>query len=390
MTWFGRFAGVSPSFSDRVLFCPTASGCLGAGAMANRSLLWGYIYSHPDEPKAAQPANLLGQRSDRAAAVMNTNGCLPRWLDGCAKIVGDRVLLTPADSDSLVCLNLDDGKPMWAAQPRGEHHYVACVHKGLVVLVGRNTIDAIKLDDGSKAWSCTIDDLPSGAGVCGHGSYAGKQYFLPLSSGEVITIDLESGKIVGRARSHGGEAPGNLVCDRGQIISQGLDALDLYPQAVAARDDVARRLAANPDDIEGLTLRGELRLDEGKTTEAAADFRRAYALDEKSPVTNSLGRGHTRELLRDALQVALQDDFAAIASTAGELEKLLDDGAQRAAFFRLMATGLERCRPVEAGGRLLLETRRLGAGESGPRRRWLAPVATRLLGPGPAWHAISQ
>ena len=75
------------------------------------------------------------------------------------------------------------------------------MHKGVVVLVGRNSIDAINLEDGSKAWGGRSISLPSGAGVCGHGCYSGGQYFVPLSSGEVMTIDLESGKVLGTAKS---------------------------------------------------------------------------------------------------------------------------------------------------------------------------------------------
>ena len=128
--------------------------------------------------------------------------------------------------------------------------------------------------------------------------------------------------------------PGNLVCYRGRVISQGLDGLELYYQIDAARDEVARRLAANPDDVEGLTLRGEMSLDAGKSTEAVADFRRAYSLDKKSE-----SHGRTRELLRDALLAGLHDDFAAHRSMAGEVEQLLDDPAQRATYLRYMAAG---------------------------------------------------
>ena len=122
----------------------------------------------------------------------NSNGPVPRWLDGTATIVNGRVLITPAEADALYCLNLADGKPVWPAKPRveqgeqGGHYYIACVHKGLVVLVGRTAIDAIKLEDGSKAWGGRAINLPSGAGVCGHGCHVGGQYFVPLSSGRYV------------------------------------------------------------------------------------------------------------------------------------------------------------------------------------------------------------
>ena len=132
--------------------------------------------------------------------------------------------------------------------------------------------------------------------------------------------------------------PGNLVCYRGRVISQGLDGLEVYYQVDAARDEVARRLAANPDDVEGLTLRGEMFLDAGKSAEAVADFRRAYSLMNKASDLH----GRTRELLRDALLAGLHDDFVAHRSMASEVEPLLDDAGQRATYFRCMATGFHR------------------------------------------------
>jgi outer membrane protein assembly factor BamB len=330
-----RLEGVSPSYSDGVLICPTGSGCVVAVDLATRSLLWGYIYGHPGDPTAAR----RGRGMPFPVAFSNSGAPVPHWLDGTAIIVNGRVLITPAEADALYCLNLADGKPMWAPQPRGEHYYVACVHKGVVVLVGRNSIDAVKLEDGSKAWDGRTITMPSGAGVCGHGCYAGRQYFVPLSSGEVMSIDLESGKVVSIVKSRRSAVPGNLVCYRGRVISQGLDGLEVYYQADAARDEVARRLVANPDDVEGLRLRGEMLLDAGKLAEAVADFRRAYGLDKDQ---KSESHGLLRELLRDALLAGLRDDFSAHRAMAGEVEPLLDDPAQRATYLRCMATGLHR------------------------------------------------
>jgi outer membrane protein assembly factor BamB len=329
-----RLAGVSPSYCDGVLICPTGANCVVAVDLATHTLLWGYIYSRPGE--TVQGRRMRGMNQVQMA-FNNNAGFVPRWLDGTATIVNGKVLLTPAEADFLYCLNLADGKPLWAPQPRGEHVYVACVHKGVVVLVGRNSIDAIKLEDGSKAWGGNAISIPAGAAVCGRGCYVGNQYFVPVNSGEVMAIDVESGKVVATAKSRRSAVPGNLICYRDRVISQGLDGLELYYQVDAARDEVARRLVANPEDVEGLTLRGEMKLDAGKSAEAVADFRRAYNLDKKSE-----SHGRTRELLRDALLAGLRDDFAAHRSMAAEVEPLLDDAAQRATFLRYMAAGFQR------------------------------------------------
>ena len=344
-----RLAGVSPSYSDGVLVCPTGAGCIVAVDLASHSLLWGYVYSRPGEQGA--PRRMRGVPFPNAFMNSSNGPIVNRWLDGTAVIVNGRVLVTPAEADALYCLNLSDGKPVWPPKPRneaGEHgepldrRYIASVYKGAVVVAGRSTMEAVNLEDGGKAWGGRIINVPSGATVCGHGCCAGGQYFLPISSGEVLSIDLESGKVVATAKSRPGTmysrsaAPGNLICYRGRVISQGLDGLEVYYQADVAREEVVRRLAANPDNVEGLTLRGEMLLDAGKSAEAVADFRRAFGLDKKSD-----SHGRTRELLRDALLTGLRDDFAAHRSMAGEVEPLLDDAAQRATYCRYMAAGFQ-------------------------------------------------
>jgi outer membrane protein assembly factor BamB len=336
-----RLAGVSPSYADGVLICPTGSGCVVAVDLATRSLLWGYVYPRDDNNQGA------GRRWQRMAPMAmafanSQGGPVARWLDGTAMIAGGRVLLTPAEADMLYCVNLGDGKQCWKL-PRSsqDHHeeryYIACVHQGNVVLVGRNGIDTVNLETGKKAWDDRSIVFPAGASVTGHGFYSGNRYYVPLSSGEVVAVDLDAGKIVATAKSRKGVVPGNLVCYRGRIISEGLGSVEVYYQLDAARTDSAQLLAKNGDDVEGLTLRGEIALDEGRSSDAVADFRRAYAID-----TQTDSRVRTRELLRDALLSGLRDNFAAHRSLAGELEKLLDEPIQKTTYLRYMAMGLQR------------------------------------------------
>ena len=75
-------------------------------------------------------------------------------------------------------------------------------------------------------------------------------------------------------------------------------------------------MAANPDDAEFLSLRGETLLNAGKRSEAVASFRRAYELE---------GNPRTRQLLRETLLDGLRTEFAAYRDRSGEVERLLDD-----------------------------------------------------------------
>jgi outer membrane protein assembly factor BamB len=219
-----RLAGVSPSYSDGVLVCPTGAGSVVALDPSSRSLLWAYVYPG-FETRREGPRRLMNRVE---SAFVSPDGPVPRWVDGVAVVSGGRVLLTPAEADVLCCLDLADGKPRWPAQPRGEHLYIACVHRGIAALVRSNFIDAINLKDGSNAWNGRSIACPDKGTVSGHGFYSGNKYYLPLNSGVIATIDLDAGRIAATVKLGGNAIPGNLVCAEGLVVSQGVDGVETY------------------------------------------------------------------------------------------------------------------------------------------------------------------
>jgi outer membrane protein assembly factor BamB len=324
-----RIGGLSPSYADGILICPTGVGAVVAVDLATRSLRWGYRYGRETNPNAMRQQQMMAMRFGGYQG----GGPMPRWLDGTATIVEGRVLITPAESDALYGLNLVDGASLWDAVPRQDDLYLACVHAGKIVLVGRHELRALNLSDGRPAWEGRVVTLPAGSTPSGRGFATGNRYYLPLSSAEVAAVDLDAGKIVQTSKSREGRVPGNLVCYQGKVISQSWDGIEVFFQADALREEIGRRLAAKPDDAEALRLRGEVLLDEGKLAEAIGSLRRAYQVgaDER-----------TRQLLRESLLEGLRSDFAGYRSRTGEIEGLLDDPPQRAAYLRLMAGGLQK------------------------------------------------
>jgi outer membrane protein assembly factor BamB len=320
-----RWSGMSPSYADGVLVCPTSAGAIVGVDLATRSLLWGYRYGqgrHGNQPNMGIVAMPMASGGPAQS----------RWLDGTVAIVDGRVLATPVESDWLYCLSLIDGKELWKSA-RQDDLYVACSDRDKVVLVGRRAVRAMRLADGKPAWNGRTVALPSGATPSGRGFLAADRYFLPLSNSEVASVDLAAGKIVETAISRKGIVPGNLVCYRGKVVSQGLEGVDAYWQLDSVKAEAERRLAANPNDAEALSLRGEILLDAGKRSEAVAAFRRAYGL---------AGDARTRELLRDSLLDGLRTEFAVYRDQGGELEGLVDNAAGRAVYLRLMTDGLRR------------------------------------------------
>ncbi len=126
--------------------------------------------------------------------------------------------------------------------------------------------------------------------------------------------------------------PGNLVCYRGSIISQGADYLDAYYQLDSLKVEIAKALDKQPDDSKALAALAEVKLDQGSLGEAIELFRRSNQLKPDDT---------TREQLVEAMLEGLQSDFAAHRGSLAELDKLIEKDEQRLKYFRLVALGLQ-------------------------------------------------
>ena len=298
---YRRTTGVGPSYADGILICPTSAGAVVAVDIANRALVWGYEYSHTQQ--VPTPAMMAVRGGMVVNAYSNQSYMGDRWSDATATLADGCVILTPIESDQLFCLSLLDGKLLWKMD-RGENVYVAGIQGGNVLLVGRKQVQAFKLADGKPAWSGPVL-LPQGSMPSGRGFLSGDRLYLPLSSAEVASIDVGAGTIVARAKSRKGIIPGNLICYKGSVISQGVDSLDRFFQIEPLEKDVAAALAANPNDPIALANQGNVELDEGKIGEAIWHIRKSYAISALPS---------TRELLVEALLADLGRDFGSRAA----------------------------------------------------------------------------
>ncbi|MCX7426621.1 MAG: PQQ-binding-like beta-propeller repeat protein [Planctomycetia bacterium] len=325
-----RQAAVSPSYGDGVLVCPTANGAIVAIELATRSLLWGYQYAQKDPRRVARRVIAGGMMVPGSPVTAG----MTSWSDAHLILVDGRVLATQPESDELHCLSLIDGKLLWKC-PRDEDLYVACVDEGTIVLVGPRQARAIRLDDGRPAWEGRTVALPEQSVPSGRGFAAAGMYYLPLSTADVLVLDVKAGKSARVFKSRGGTVPGNLICHQGKVLSQGLDGLVSFHQLEALGKQVEQTLAKTPDDPTALGLRGEILLDSGMRDEAIDCLRRAYGVAQ-SP--------KTRTLLRDALLDGLGQQFEAYRTRTAEIEPLLDEPHEWARYLRLMAVGFEQAK----------------------------------------------
>lgn len=319
-----RFGGAMPSYADGMLICPTSAGAIVAVDLTTRRLAWGYQHPRLDPGARMNMAFVNGR------PVTNNTSENQRWVDSCVTLAQGKVLITPVEGNDLYCLNLADGALAWKAE-RGDGLYLAGVHNGHVIIVGANTLRALSLADGKKvAWTTTF---PENHAPSGRGFLSGDQYCLPLTSAEVLTVNLKDGKIVGHSRSRTGQMVGNLICYRGAVISQSADAIESFYQLADLQQEVTATLAKAPEDALALALRGDLRLDHGELGPAIDDLRLSLKL-RPDP--------RTRRLLFEALLERLKGDFAKHQADVDELTGLIDQPSQRLSLLRIVATGQQQ------------------------------------------------
>lgn len=354
-----RIGGISPSYANGVLVCPTGVGAMVGVDLTSRHLRWGYTYGE-DQSGNGMRRNPAWQNQMLAAA--------PRleqiWADACAIIAGDKVLITPTESDQLHCVSLAEGKPLWQRK-RGKDVYLACIHDRKAFLVGPAGMTALSLDTGKEIGNemlfvGDVDQFPllaTGAVPSGRGYSAEGRYYLPVrlpSGGAVLTVNLDTLEIEDVTAMRGEQAPGNLICHRDCVLSQNSDRLQCFYQHRSIEAQIAAALEENSADPEALLRQGEILFDRGDAVDAVELFRRSTAAFSRQ-AERSLNQGdaakygeafatavYARGLLREGLLEGLKDDFVANVETIPEIESLIDSPIDRVEFLRVLAAGQQR------------------------------------------------
>jgi len=213
-----RLAGLVPSLADGVLVCPTSTGAVAGVELATRSLLWGFQY-HRSE------SSLPPRLPLRIARLPNLPELENRSADAGATIADGRVLVTPIDSDELYCLDLLTGEELWSVA-RGDTRFVAGVHQGRILLAGPSSVTCLRLADRRPAWTPASIRLPQDAKLSGRGLWAGRCYHLPTSARQLVTIDVEAGRITATRATDA--VLGNLIAAGGALLSQSPDELSCF------------------------------------------------------------------------------------------------------------------------------------------------------------------
>jgi hypothetical protein len=260
LTW-----GAMPSISEAedIIVCPTSLGAVVAVDLTTRSLVWAYRFSrqgHSDQE------SLLSESLPRSTQ----DG---RWLDSTVVIARDAAVLAPPESHELHCLALADGRLIWK-KPRESAWFVGAVAQEVVLVVGRSELTLLRLSDGEPAWPGPLT-LPPGFVPGGRGLCTGGLYYLPLSNGGLLKVDLVEGRLEGHFKAPREQALGNLIWHEGKYISLSPTRLEVYDELAAVEIETQQRLTLDPHDAACLIRQGELDLASGRVDQAIAAFRKA-------------------------------------------------------------------------------------------------------------------
>ena len=299
---FRKVVGATPTISsDDVVICPTSGGAVVAVDLTTQSLLWAYRYSRKPA-MTTDPFHGEAPRLDQR----------DRWLDGTVTIAGDRVLLSPPESAELHCLDRHDGHVCWT-KPRGNGLFVGGVSDDRVIVVDRAGMQALSLEEGAAAWPAPLE-FPAPALVSGRGVFTGEAYYVPVTSGAILQIDMAEGRVVATHRMIRENALGNLIWQDGVFISQGPEFLQAFDEMGRVERQLQAPLPDLPRTSEELVRAGDLELSRGNVAAAIDLFRRAHV---------AAPGGAARSRLIAALLDGVRLDLPAKAEFEAELDRLL-------------------------------------------------------------------
>ncbi|GAB4152573.1 MAG: hypothetical protein Tsb009_28580 [Planctomycetaceae bacterium] len=330
--WFTSQIAVS----DGMLICPTTVGWLVAVNRTNHSVLWAHRYSKPNPDEELSRSSTLVQYKD-------LNG---RWSPSAPVISQGYVVYTPSEDNSAICVRLMDGKRVWAVSKsqtnplnsstwNSNYLYLAGVFGERVVLVGTTKITAFSLTDGKKIWDLAIP--PSAGTPSGMGVASGEHYHLPLSQGQLWSIDLTSGKLLSKLYLPDSERSlGNLTMYQGMLLSMTPLGITSFEQRTAIVEKIKERKAKFPGDAWALLKEVEMDLLKRDYPASLARLRQIQAENVPGEL-----KSRYRQAMMETLVAVIRSDFSKHDREIEELARFTQSPEEKFAHRRLAAERFE-------------------------------------------------
>lgn len=312
---------------DGVIVCPTTIGWLVAIDRSTHGILWAYRYQDFNSSNDSEP-------QDEALQPAELN---ERWSPAPPVIVDDRVIFAPPEESRMICLSLSDGRQIWS-QGRKSALYLAGVFNDQVVTVGTDFIAATNLKKESQRKVLrfkSADARPAGRGVA-----VQDRYYLPLSNGELLAINLKTFQLEGSSYLPYSDKPevqqfGNLAMYRGMLLSFGPHGLVAFEPKLSIVSELKAQLAQDPQSISAAVRQAELELLNRQFPAARAALRSVRGAD----LTGDLKQRY-RTAMVAILSALVRADLAGGDAEFDELAQLAVQPAELQALEKLRAERL--------------------------------------------------
>src|ERR1051325_2029691 len=305
--------------------------------MMTRSLVWSYPYRENAHQQIVLPGMNPNPFGRPQPGIVGTT-VISKWKSSPPALQDGKVVFTAPDADSVHGISLRDGKPLWKRSQVEGDLFMAGVFKGKVLIVGKTSIRALSLKDGSQQWAVYTGDVPAGQGV------ASKDiYYLPLKKGEILAVDIERGQVKAHNRSANQTAkPGNLVFYEGMVLSQTPTEVMAYPQLSARLVSAKADTTNDPDNMVKLTDYGELLLKDGQVNLAVDALLKVYNTKPNAPLAKRVDE-RLFEALTDLMQVdfdkASRDHLTVYKDLTSVPGNNLEEQTRKSKYFRLVGQG---------------------------------------------------
>jgi outer membrane protein assembly factor BamB len=352
-----RVGGISPCSADGLIICPTLSGLIVAFDPEQKRLAWTSGYRTMMAVRQITRSLFRGPIQVNAAYVESPD----RWRHNSVTVRAGRIVMTPLDSQQLICLDAVSGDTLWS-KPRGRGMFVGAAFDNQIIVVDDSAVRSLSLDDGDLHWTVRLNQrTPTGRGL-----RVGSLFHLPVATvisdepaaeelqsgddptneplddtGKLVTIDLRVGRLLAESKTPDGQPLGNLVAHEGRLVTQRFDSVISLESLSEVEMNLARQLDQKPGDSRVLESRARIRLHEGKLEEGLRDLQLAVQDKGAKSALNllveqaleQLRQGQElNEATKQVLETTKLDAVQRNSLDAVRVERLLANGSFVAAF----------------------------------------------------------
>jgi outer membrane protein assembly factor BamB len=318
--------GLTPTIDGSLVLCPTLSGFLVAYDLDRRELAWNKSYPLNASLTPGAAFNFVGGMD-----VRETDPMMSRPLNTFVISQDGVSVFAPSNGTAIYGVSNADGSELWqiGLEENTTFRFIAGVWNQVAVLVYAQEIVGIDLKTGQPAW--TPIPFPGGAQVVGKCVRSDSKLFVPLSTQQLMEIDLVQGAILSTTRTE--RALGNLTVVGNQLLSTSPYELTCYSLRDPFQQELLDELKRSGQTPLTLLKQGELDLASGNIDGALTNLEQAL---EGAPNDRSIQRS-----LVKAASIALRSDFDRYVDRVRKYQALTFD-MDLPSYLRIVIHGLEQ------------------------------------------------